>query len=67
MENKQFASKKDVEKVAKEIVSTEEKAVKDYKDGKESVKGYLIGKVQEQLRGKGNPKEIAVVLSKLLN
>lgn len=67
LENKQFASKKDVEKVAKEIVLREEKAVKDYRGGKESVKGYLIGKIQGKLKRKGNPKEIMEILSKLLN
>ena len=64
--NTTFADKEEVEKLVREIIKKEEKAVQDYRSGKSSVMGYLIGVAQSRLKGKGDPKVIAKILSELL-
>lgn len=60
----------DVETVTavNEVISEQEKAVNDYKNGKGEVVGFLIGMVQKKLKGKGNPGFISgKILEKLQN
>lgn len=58
-----YADPGEVEKAVVEVVSEQEKAVGDYKNGKGEVVGFLIGMVQKKLQGKGNAQ---LVREKLL-
>jgi len=59
---KEFATKAEVESAVLNVISEEKKAVLDYKKGKGEVVGFLIGKVQGNLGGKGDPKMITKIL-----
>ncbi|HKC04879.1 MAG TPA: hypothetical protein VKC54_03340, partial [Patescibacteria group bacterium] len=59
----EYASNDDLEKAVKSVVTENEKAVKDYKEGNGNVIGFLIGMVQKKLQGKGNAQ---LVRAKLL-
>lgn len=63
---KSYASRDEVEKVVVRIIKEEESAVADYQKGKSQTIGFLIGKSQELLKGKGNPKQIKKVLEEIL-
>jgi aspartyl-tRNA(Asn)/glutamyl-tRNA(Gln) amidotransferase subunit B len=63
---KTYASMEQVQKAIEEVISEQEKAVKDFKGGKENVLGFLMGCVQKKLGGSGNPKEIQDHLRKNL-
>lgn len=60
----EYASDDDTETAVSEVIVEQAKAVKDYKNGKGEVVGFLMGMVQKQLKGKGNP---SLVREKLLN
>lgn len=55
---KEYASEEETKKAVKKVLAEEENAVEDFKDGKEKVVGFLIGKTQKKLNGKGNPKRV---------
>lgn len=59
----EYSSNDDVENAVKSVIIANEKAVNDYKEGNGNVIGYLIGMVQKNLQGKGNPQ---LVREKLL-
>lgn len=61
--NVEYSSNDDVENAVKSAIMANEKAVSDYKAGNGNVVGFLIGMVQKQLHGKGNPQ---IVREKLL-
>lgn len=63
---REFASRKELENAATKAILNEKKAVQDYKNGKEKVIGFLIGKVQKELKGKGDPKLTEKLLLELL-
>jgi aspartyl-tRNA(Asn)/glutamyl-tRNA(Gln) amidotransferase subunit B len=62
----QEISAKDVLLSCQEVVKEEKKAVRDYKAGKRQVLGFMIGRVQKKLKGKGHPEKIIENLQKLL-
>lgn len=64
---RKFASEEEVEKVVTSIILREKSAVQDFKNGKESVIGFLIGAVQKELKGTGDPKLTKKLLLGLLN
>lgn len=58
-----YSSNDEVENAVKSAIMANEKAVSDYKAGNGNVVGFLMGMVQKQLQGKGNPQ---IVREKLL-
>jgi aspartyl-tRNA(Asn)/glutamyl-tRNA(Gln) amidotransferase subunit B len=64
---KDYASGEEMEKAIDEVVSEQEKAVTEFKNGKVAVIGFLIGMVQKKLNGKGDPNFIRERLMDKLN
>lgn len=58
-----YSKTEEVESAINLVIMDNVKAVKDYKNGKGEVVGYLIGMVQKRLEGHGNPQ---IVREKLL-
>jgi aspartyl-tRNA(Asn)/glutamyl-tRNA(Gln) amidotransferase subunit B len=63
---KDYSSDTDVKEAVNKVVSEQEKAVKEYKEGKGEVVGYLIGMAQKELKGKGDPNTIRKLLIETL-
>lgn len=59
----QVTDETEIEKIIKKVVSENEKAVEDFKKGKENAFQFLVGKVIQESRGRANPQ----VVNKLLN
>lgn len=63
---KDYSSAGDMESAINNVIKQNDKAVSDYKNGKIQVLGFLVGMVQKELKGHGNPSEITkVLMSKL--
>jgi aspartyl-tRNA(Asn)/glutamyl-tRNA(Gln) amidotransferase subunit B len=62
----EFSKEEEVSKTVDNIISQEEKAVKDFRQGKGQVIGFLLAKVQKELNGKANPKAILRILTEKL-
>ena len=56
-----------MEKIVKEVVASEEKAVADFKGGKEKALAALLGKCMKQLKGNGNPQTLREMLIDTIN
>ncbi len=55
-----------IEKIIKEVISKNKKAVEDFKKGKTAASQYLIGQIMAQTKGKANPQIVRDILSKTL-
>jgi len=55
-----------IEKIAKETISKNPKAVSDYQRGKENALQFLIGQIMTQTKGKTNPEIVKKILKRLL-
>lgn len=55
-----------IEKIIKEVISKNQKAVEDFKKGKEAAFQYLIGQIMAQTKGKANPQIVRDILQKTL-
>ena len=55
-----------IEKIIKEVISKNQKAVEDFKKGKEAAFQYLIGQIMAQTKGKANPEIINKILKQIL-
>ena len=53
-------------KILDVIIGENQKAVEDYKKGKEQSFKFLIGQVMRKTKGKANPKIVSVILSEKL-
>ncbi len=62
-----YASDSEVSSAVDYVLSTNSTVVDSYKNGKGQVIGFLIGQVQKELNGKGNPKFVSEILTKKLN
>jgi len=63
---KDYATDSDTKTAVEVVVKTNPKAVKNFKDGKGEVISFLIGQVQKELKGKGEPKLVQELLRKVL-
>ncbi|MFC1629874.1 Asp-tRNA(Asn)/Glu-tRNA(Gln) amidotransferase subunit GatB, partial [Patescibacteria group bacterium] len=62
----QITDENKIEEIVKEVILKNEKAVKDYRDGKETSIQFLVGQAMAQSRGKANPKIVTELLKKNL-
>ncbi len=56
----------EIEKIIKEIISKNPKAIEDYKKGKENVLQFLVGQVMAQTRGRAKPETVNQLLKENL-
>jgi len=59
--------KKEIEKICRGIIEKNEKAVEDYKSGKQEALKFLIGQVIEKTQRRANPKIVYETLKKLIS
>lgn len=57
----------EIEKIIKEIISKNPKAIEDYKKGKENALQFLVGQVMAQTRGRAKPDTVQELLKRKLN
>lgn len=62
----QIEDKDEIEKLAQEIISLNQKAVEDYQSGKTTALQFLIGQLMKKTKGKVHPQKAADVLKKAL-
>lgn len=62
----QISDSTDLEDTALHIISENDRAVKDYKEGKTASLQFLVGQVMKESRGKANPKMVQEIIKKLL-
>ncbi|MCH8987144.1 Asp-tRNA(Asn)/Glu-tRNA(Gln) amidotransferase subunit GatB, partial [Patescibacteria group bacterium] len=63
----QVSDKSQIETIAKEIIKNNQKAVGDYKKGKEQALKFLVGQLMAQTKGAVDPETANQVLKSLLN
>lgn len=63
----QVSDKGKIEKITKEIIDVNQRAVSDYKKGKKNAIQFLVGQVMRETKGKINPKEAEHSIKKILN
>ena len=62
----QITDEAEIEKIVKEVISKNQKAVEDFKKGKVASFQYLIGQIMAQTKGKANPQIVKEILNKIL-
>jgi len=55
-----------IEKLVKEVIEENPKAIDDYRKGKEKVIGFLVGQVMKKAKGKANPSVVKNTFEKIL-
>ncbi|MEK9134867.1 MAG: Asp-tRNA(Asn)/Glu-tRNA(Gln) amidotransferase subunit GatB [Patescibacteria group bacterium] len=63
----QMSGEGDLEKIIKEVISQNPKAMEDYKKGKTNVLQFLAGQVMAKSKGRANPKLVGDILQKFLS
>ncbi len=63
---RQMSDDSEIEKIVKDVVAKNLKAVEDYKAGKQNALQFLAGQVMAVTRGTANPEKVRELLSKLL-
>ena len=63
---KEYTTESETQSAVEVVVKNNEKAVSDFQKGKGEVVGFLLGQVQKELKGKGNPQTVRDLLIKLL-
>ena len=61
-----ITDEKEVEKIVQKIISENQKAVSDFKKGKETALQFLIGQVMAKTKGKANPEIAKNTLTRIL-
>jgi len=62
----QITDETEIEKIVKQVISKNKKAVLDFKKGKENALQFLIGQIMAKTKGRANPQIINNILKKLL-
>jgi len=62
----QITDEAEIEKIIKEVISKNPKAVEDFKSGKENAFQFLIGQIMAATKGKANPQLVNKILKQLL-
>ena len=55
-----------IKKVIVEIINKNQKAVEDYKKGKENVLQFLIGQAMAKLKGRGSPEILKKIFKEII-
>lgn len=55
-----------MEEVLSKVIASNEKAVGEFKSGKEKVLGFLVGQVMKEMKGKANPGKVGELLREKL-
>jgi len=63
---KMISSSQEIEKLCKEAIEANPKAVEDYKTGNEKALHFIAGYVMKLTKGKAKPQEVYKILDKLL-
>lgn len=63
---KGISQKVDLEKIVKEVIKENKKAVEDYKSGNEKAIQFLIGQVLRKTKASGDPNKIKELIKKLI-
>jgi aspartyl-tRNA(Asn)/glutamyl-tRNA(Gln) amidotransferase subunit B len=64
---RQMSDSKELEKVVKDVISKNPKAVADFKAGKQNALQFLAGQVMSATRGTANPGKLRELLNKFLH
>ena len=62
----QISDKGSIEEIVKNVLQKETKSVNDYKGGKKTALGFLVGQVMKASKGKANPVMVNEILKKSL-
>jgi len=62
----QITDEAEIEKIIKEVILKNKKAVEDFKKGKENAFQFLIGQIMAQTKGKANPQLVNKILKQTL-
>ena len=62
----QITDTSEIEKIIKEVISKNPKAIEDFKKGKENAFQFLIGQIMVQTKGKASPQIVNKLLRQLL-
>jgi len=62
----QVFDEKEIKKVIVEIINKNQKAVEDYKKGKENVLQFLIGQAMAKLKGRGSPEILKKIFKEII-
>jgi len=63
---KTITDKQEIEEVARKVIAKNEKAVEDYKKGKQTAIQFLVGQVMAETKGMADPDEAKESLKKIL-
>jgi len=62
----QITDEAEIEKIIKEVILKNKKAVEDFKKGKENAFQFLVGQIMAQTKGKANPQLVNKILKQTL-
>lgn len=62
----QMSDTGELEKIAREIISANEKVIADYKAGKQNAMQFLIGQMMARTKGKANPQIAREILGRII-
>ncbi|MEK7568382.1 MAG: Asp-tRNA(Asn)/Glu-tRNA(Gln) amidotransferase subunit GatB [Patescibacteria group bacterium] len=63
----QISDEKIIEQAVAEVIAQNNKAVEDYRNGKESAAQFLVGQSMKKSGGRADPRKIKEILDRLLN